>query len=63
MEKEPIKEGHMYRVIEGEVVEVVRHGDELLPVTDPITREIVGQQVLMLWEDKDGKTEADSKTS
>lgn len=52
----------MYRVINDEVVEVVRHGDELLPVTDPITRELVGQQVLRLWEDKDGETEADTET-
>lgn len=51
MEKDPqIREGHMYQIIDGAVVEVVRHGEELLPITNPITSEIVGQQVLKLYD-------------
>lgn len=39
----------MYQIINEEVVEVVRHGDEILPVTDPRTSQIVGQLVLDLY--------------
>jgi hypothetical protein len=38
----------MYQIINEEVVEVVRHGDELLPVTDPRTSQILGQLTLEL---------------
>jgi hypothetical protein len=43
----------MYQIINEEVIEVVRHGDEILPVTDPRTSQIVGQLVLDLY----GETE------
>lgn len=39
----------MYQIINEEVVEVVRHGDEILPVTDLRTSQIVGQLVLDLY--------------
>lgn len=38
----------MYQIINEEVVEVVRHGDEILPVTDPRTSQILGQLTLEL---------------
>lgn len=38
----------MYQIIEGETIQVVRWGEELLPVTNPLTREIVGQLALKL---------------
>ncbi len=38
----------MYRVVDGETVEFVRHGDELIPITDYRVSQIVGQQVLEL---------------
>jgi hypothetical protein len=43
-----IKEGHMYQVINNEVVEVVRRGDVLVPITDPIVYECIGQLTLEL---------------
>lgn len=39
----------MYQIINEEVVEVVRHGDEIMPITDPRTSQIVGQLVLDLY--------------
>lgn len=39
----------MYQIINEEVIEVVRHGNEILPVTDPRTSQIVGQLVLDLY--------------
>ena len=39
-----IKQGHMYQIIEGEVVEVVRFGQEIVPKT----AECLGQLVLEL---------------
>jgi len=44
-------EGAMYQFIDNKVTEVVRHGDELLPITDPKINQIVGQLVLDLYED------------
>lgn len=38
----------MYRVVNGETVEFVRHGDELMPITDYRVSQMVGQQVLEL---------------
>lgn len=43
-----MREGHMYQIHDGQVVEVVRRGDELVPITDPIVHECVGQLVLEL---------------
>jgi len=44
----------MYQIIEGEVAEVVRRGDVIMPITDLLASEIVGQQVLKIWsEDED----------
>lgn len=40
----------MYRVIDGDVVEVVRHGDEIIPITDPRIGQCIGQGVLELYE-------------
>lgn len=49
-----VVQGHMYRVMGGHIVEVVRHGDQLLPVTDPLVRETIGQGTLNLYtEDGD----------
>ena len=39
---------HMYQIINGETIEVVRHGEELLPITDPKVSQIVGQLILEL---------------
>ena len=44
----PPDHNRMYQIINEEVVEVVRHGDELLPVTDPRTSQILGQLTLEL---------------
>lgn len=44
-------EGAMYQFINNQVTEVVRHGDEILPITDPKINQIVGQLVLDLYED------------
>jgi hypothetical protein len=41
---------HMYQIIGGKAVEVVRHGDELLPITDNRLSQIVGQQILELGD-------------
>ena len=38
----------MYQIIDGETVEVVRHGEEILPITDPKVGQIVGQLALEL---------------
>lgn len=38
----------MYQIIGGETTEVIRWGEELLPVTNPLTREVIGQLVLKL---------------
>lgn len=38
----------MYRIVDGEAIEFVRHGDEIMPVTDYRVSQIVGQQVLEL---------------
>ena len=46
----------MYQIINKEVVEVVRHGDEIMPVTDPRTSQIVGQLVLDLWSQNENST-------
>jgi len=44
-------EGAMYRMIDDRPVEVVRHGDEILPITDPKLKEVVGQLVLEVYAD------------
>lgn len=36
----------MYQFIEGEMTEVVRWGNEILPITDHRTTQLVGQLVL-----------------
>lgn len=42
----------MYQIIDGQVVQVVRWGDQLLPITDPLTRQTIGQLTLELtYED------------
>lgn len=38
----------MYQFHKGELTEVVRWGNELLPITNPLTQEIVGQLALKL---------------
>lgn len=38
----------MYQIHDGKLIEVVRHGDELLLATDPRVSQIVGQLVLEL---------------
>lgn len=43
-----VVEGKLYRIIGNAVIEVVLHGEELLPITDPITKEIPGQLALDL---------------
>jgi len=48
-----MKEGHMYQVIEDKTVEVVRWGDVLLPITNPLVHEIVGQLTLELYDNND----------
>ena len=40
----------MYRIVDGETVEFVRHGDEIMPITDYRVSQIVGQQVLKLGD-------------
>lgn len=44
----------MYRVINGEPVEVVNWGGEYLPATDDRTKQIVGQGVLFLYDQNSG---------
>jgi hypothetical protein len=46
----------MYQIINNEITEVVRHGDELLPVTDPRTSQIIGQLVLDIWGKDENST-------
>ena len=41
-------EGLMYQVIDGKAVEVIRWGEKLLPLSNPLTKEVVGQLVLKL---------------
>lgn len=41
-------EGHMYRVVDGEVFEFVRFGGEILRVDDPKLHECIGQLTLEL---------------
>jgi hypothetical protein len=41
-------EGKMYRVVGEDIVEFVLHGNEILAVTDPKVKQLVGQ--LVLWE-------------
>lgn len=36
--------GKMYQIIGGEVMQVIRHGNELLPITNPLIAELPGQQ-------------------
>jgi hypothetical protein len=48
-----MKEGTMYRVIDGETVEMVRWGDKILRVDDPLLNECIGQLVLELYEDEE----------
>lgn len=36
----------MYRIIDGEPVEHVRHGEDILPADHPLVREVIGQLVL-----------------
>lgn len=45
-----MKEWHMYQIHNGEVVEVVRRGDVIVPVTDPIVHECIGQLTLELTQ-------------
>ena len=44
----------MYQVINSEPVKVVRWGDQILPVTDDRTNQIVGQGVLFLYDETSG---------
>lgn len=47
-------EGKMFRVVGEEVVEYVRHGDEIMPVTDPRVSQIIGQGILELtWGEEE----------
>lgn len=42
----------MYQIIDGETIEVIRWGDELLPINHPLATEVIGQLVLELeYED------------
>jgi hypothetical protein len=52
MEKIKMVQGEMYQVINGEPVQVVRHGDELLPITDPRVHQCLGQLVLEIFEEE-----------
>jgi len=46
----------MYQIINNEITEVVRHGDELLPITDSRTSQIIGQLVLDIWGKDENST-------
>lgn len=40
--------GRMYRVLGEEVVEFVKHGDEILAITDPRLNQTIGQLTMQL---------------
>lgn len=47
----------MYQIINGQVTEVVRRGDVLMPITDPLVHECIGQLVLDLTQGENNEQE------